>query len=43
MAADRAARAGEEPQPGDPDRIGPYRVVRRLGGGGTGRVCVGSR
>jgi eukaryotic-like serine/threonine-protein kinase len=34
--------AGEELQPGDPARIGPFRVVRRLGSGGMGRVflCV---
>jgi serine/threonine protein kinase len=32
---------GEELQPGDPDRIGPYRLISRLGSGGMGRVFLG--
>jgi serine/threonine protein kinase len=31
----------QELQPGDPLVIGPYRLVRRLGGGGMGRVFLG--
>jgi serine/threonine protein kinase/DNA-binding beta-propeller fold protein YncE len=31
---------GEELQPGDPERIGPYRVTRPLGSGGMGRVFL---
>jgi len=31
----------EELQPGDPERIGPYRVIGRLGSGGMGRVFLG--
>jgi len=31
---------GEELQPGDPERIGPYRVTGRLGSGGMGRVFL---
>jgi serine/threonine protein kinase/DNA-binding beta-propeller fold protein YncE len=31
---------GEELQPGDPERIGPYRVIKRLGSGGMGRVFL---
>jgi serine/threonine protein kinase len=31
----------EELQPGDPERIGPYRVIRPLGRGGMGRVALG--
>jgi len=34
------AGAGEDLQPGDPERIGLYRVVRRLGSGGMGRVFL---
>ncbi len=30
-----------ELQPGDPDRVGPYRVIRRLGSGGMGHVFLG--
>ena len=30
----------EELQPGDPERIGPYRVIGRLGSGGMGRVFL---
>ena len=30
-----------ELQPGDPERIGPYRLLGRLGGGGMGRVFLG--
>jgi hypothetical protein len=32
---------GTSQGPGDPDRIGPYRVVRLLGAGGMGRVYLG--
>lgn len=32
--------AGEDLQLGDPQRIGPFRVVRRLGSGGMGRVFL---
>ena len=32
---------GEELQPGDPRRIGPYRLIRQLGSGGMGRVFLG--
>ena len=31
----------QEPQAGDPERIGRYRIVGRLGGGGMGRVFLG--
>src|SRR5271154_5217159 len=30
-----------ELQPGDPQRVGPYQVIRRLGSGGLGRVFLG--
>jgi serine/threonine protein kinase len=30
-----------ELQPGDPQRIGPYQLIRRLGSGGMGRVYLG--
>jgi DNA-binding beta-propeller fold protein YncE len=30
-----------ELQPGDPERVGPYRLIGRLGGGGMGRVFLG--
>ncbi len=30
-----------ELQPGDPERVGPYRVIRRLGSGGMGHVFLG--
>ncbi len=30
-----------ELQPGDPERVGPYQVIRRLGSGGLGRVFLG--
>ena len=30
-----------ELQPGDPERVGPYRVIRRLGSGGMGPVFLG--
>ena len=33
---------GEELQPGDPRRIGPYRLIRQLGSGGMGRVFMGA-
>ena len=32
---------GEELQPKDPQRMGPYQLIRRLGGGGMGRVYLG--
>jgi serine/threonine protein kinase len=31
----------ERPQVGDPERIGPYRILGRLGSGGMGRVFLG--
>ncbi len=31
----------QELQAGDPQRIGPYRLVGRLGAGGMGRVLAG--
>lgn len=35
------AGVSEELQPGDPGRIGPFRVVGRLGSGGMGQVFLG--
>jgi len=32
---------GGELQPGDPQRIGPYQLISRLGSGGMGRVYLG--
>uniref|UniRef100_UPI001C68D0E3 serine/threonine-protein kinase n=1 Tax=Streptomyces phytophilus TaxID=722715 RepID=UPI001C68D0E3 len=37
----REAVPVEELRPGDPDRVGPYRLVARLGAGGMGVVYLG--
>ncbi len=38
--ATSGAGVGEELEPGDPERIGPYRVIGRLGSGGMGQVFL---
>lgn len=40
-AADPGRSAWSPPGPGDPERVGPYRVLGRLGVGGMGTVFLG--
>jgi hypothetical protein len=42
-AADLGSSAGSPPTPGDPERVGPYQLLRRLGAGGMGTVFLGRR
>ncbi len=34
---------GNQPGPGDPERVGPYQILARLGAGGMGTVFLGRR
>jgi protein kinase-like protein len=40
-AADLGRSAGPPPALGDPERVGPYQILRRLGAGGMGTVFLG--
>jgi eukaryotic-like serine/threonine-protein kinase len=42
-AADPGPSAGSPPTPGDPERVGPYQLLWRLGAGGMGTVFLGRR
>ena len=42
-AAHLAALAEVDPREADPDRLGPYKVVRRIGAGGMGAVYLAER
>jgi hypothetical protein len=42
-AADPGPSAGSPPTPGDPERVGPYQILWRLGAGGMGTVFLGRR
>lgn len=41
MSEGMSEAAHDDLKPGDPSRIGPYQLVRRLGGGGMGTVFLG--